>query len=110
MPVVRHSRDFWEQASREVDRGFRVVEVARRLGVRPKTLSWWRWNLGRQKPAGRRATAAPFLPVVVAERPSLGVAVPVPIEIETCGVRLRVEIGGDVGYVAALVAAIRSTC
>ena len=109
MPVVRHEREFWEHASREVDRGARVVDVARRLGVRPRTLSWWRWNLGRQKPAVRRRTAT-FLPVVIGEGRSTPVAMTVPIELEACGVRIRVEIGADVGYVASLVAAIRSRC
>jgi len=116
--TVRHSREFWERATREVERGAAVAEVARRLGVRPGTLSWWRWHLRNEQPKreqrqgrGRASTPiakAEFLPVVVAQ--------PVPagrgglVEIDAGGGRLRVEVGVDVRYVAALVQALRSAC
>lgn len=107
MPVARHDRRFWERACREVERGAKVGAVARRLGVRAGTLSWWRWRLRREEPAPRRRRRAEFLPVVVAEP---AVVAPCAVEVEASGVRLRVEIGTDVRYVAALVAAIRTTC
>jgi len=51
---------------------------------------------------------AEFLPVVVDEHvPPASAAA---LELETNGVRIRAEIGADVRYVAALVAAIRSAC
>lgn len=50
---------------------------------------------------------AEFLPIVVAE----GTAMPAAgVELETNGVRIRVELGADVGYVASLIAAIRGAC
>ena len=81
-----------------------MSDVARRLGVKPRTLQWWTWKLRREAGAIR----AEFLPVVVAEQApaALGAA----LELETHGVRLRVEVGSDVAYVAALLAAIRAAC
>jgi len=107
VPVTRHDRGFWERACGEVERGATVSEVARRLGVRAGTLSWWRWNLRRQEPEPRRKKRTAFLPVVVAE-PTHPTATAV--EVEASGVRLRVEVGTDIRYVAALVAAIRAPC
>ena len=106
MPVIRHDREFWERACCEVERGAAISAVARRLGVRAGTLSWWRWNL-RQQVARRDERRAEFLPVVVAEPVGPKSAA---VEIEAGGVRLRVEVGTDIRYVAALVAAIRTTC
>lgn len=107
MPVTRHDRGFWERACGEVERGAKVSEVARRLGVRAGTLSWWRWRLGREAPKPRRPKRAEFLPVVMAEPVRSAPAV---VQVEASGVRLHLEVGTDVGYVAALVAAIRTTC
>jgi hypothetical protein len=105
VPVARHERGFWERACDEVERGAKVGEVARRLRVRAGTLSWWLWKLRRESPKRRRRKPAEFLPVVIAEpvRPAV-------VELEASGVRLRVEPGTDVRYVAELVAAIRATC
>ena len=103
MPV-RHDREFWKRACREVQRGAEVAEVARRLGVRPRTLQWWNWKLQRERSAERTE----FLPVVVGEQAArISTAA---LEVETNGVRIRVELGTDVGYVAALVTAIRAAC
>ena len=78
--------------------------MALRLGVRPRTSQWWSWKLRGGRPAER----AEFLPVVAAERTAL--VSTAPVELETNGVRIRVEPGTDVGYVAALVTAIRAAC
>lgn len=71
--------------------------------MKPRTLQWWSWKLGREQTVER----AQFLPVVVGE-PATPIATAV--ELETSGVRIRVELGTDVRYVAALVAAIRGAC
>jgi transposase-like protein len=101
--AVRHDREFWERACREVRRGAKVGDVARRLGVSPRTLQWWSWKL-RQEPIG----TAEFLPVVATERPTL--VSTAALELETNGIRIRVELGTDVQYVAELVTAIRGAC
>jgi len=71
--------------------------------VKPRTLQWWSWKLRRQS-----TERAEFLPVVVAERAR--VVSTTALELEANGVRIRVEPGTDVEYVAALVAAIRAAC
>jgi hypothetical protein len=65
------------------------------------------WRLRREAPKARRRKPTEFLPVVLAEPVR---SVPAVVEFETSGVRLRVEVGTDIRYVAALVAAIRSPC
>ena len=114
MTTVRRNREFWKSAVREVERGASVSDVARRLRVRPGTLSWWRWHL-RNEPA-KRATVrgrphvakAEFLPVVVT--PTVPVGGAGLVEIAIGDARVRVEVGGDVGYVVALVQALCSAC
>jgi len=106
VPAKRHDREFWERACREVWQGGNSGDVARRLGVRPRTLAWWCWQLGRKKTA-RRNRRAEFLPVVVDHVASTSVA---SIEIETSGVRIRVDVGTDIQYVAGLVNALRASC
>jgi transposase-like protein len=89
-----------------VDAGQSVNAVAERLGVRPKTLSR---RLERERPAKRRPTKRTpgkpaFLPVVLdAVAVKRGA-----LELEVGDVRLRVEPGADVDYVAALVRALRA--
>jgi transposase-like protein len=101
---VRHDREFWERACREVRRGARVADVARRTGVKPRTLQWWSWKLRREPDA----EPAEFLPVVVGDQmPPVSTSA---LELEANGVRIRVEPGTDVQYVAALVVAIRAAC
>jgi transposase-like protein len=84
-----------------------VSEVAQRLGVRPGTLSWWRWQLRREHGAEKLARRQEFVPVVVAEPVS---SVGGTVELAVGAVRLRVEAGVDVQYVAALVNALSSSC
>jgi transposase-like protein len=101
---VRHDREFWERACGEVLRGAKVGDVAPRLGVRPRTLQWWSWKLRRES----TARSPEFLPIVISEHaPAISTAA---MELETSGVRIRVELGTDVQYVAKLVAAIRAAC
>lgn len=113
MTGIRRNREFWERAVREVERGATVSAVAERLGVRPGTLSWWRWHLRRgsestTKRRRRRSARAEFLPVVVAQAARTGGAGLV--EIDAGVARVRFEVGADVSYVVALVQALRSAC
>jgi hypothetical protein len=67
-------------------------------------LQWWSWKFQREP----SADPAEFLPVVVGEQATrVSTAA---LEVETNGVRIRIELGTDVGYVAALVTAIRAAC
>lgn len=103
----RHSRDFWAQLIGEVEQGGSVEAVARRHGVRPRTLIWWRWRLGQgPRRSGRKAR---LLPVVVRERPVVFER-PALVEVVVRDIALRLETGTDVHYVAELVDALRSSC
>jgi transposase-like protein len=93
---MRRGREFWERALAEVAAGERLVDVARRHRVQPRTLSWWRWKL---KSEGQRDPL--LLPVVVASDDS-GV-----VEVRVGDLIMRVACGTDVTYVASLVAALR---
>ena len=110
----RHTRAFWRRLSAAVDRGATIASTAQRYGVRPKTLAWWRWMLRREekkKRPGKRRPAK-LLPIVVrAEAVRETVCSTESIAISVCNdVALRVPVGSDVGYVAALVAAVRKSC
>ena len=98
---VRRDRDFWRQLIAEIEHGDRIADVARRHRVQPKTLTWWRWKL-----RSTRSTTvdARFLPVVVKQA---GARLDSFIELRVRDVTVRVVGGTDVGYVAALVDALR---
>ena len=92
---------FWRRLLAEVDRGATVREVAARRNVNARTLAWWCSRLRRE----RREETVSLLPVVVRGG---AVTHPSPIEIQVSGVTVRVEHGVDVGYVVALVHALRA--
>jgi transposase-like protein len=103
----RRPREFWERLVAEVERST-IERTARQHGVSTKALTWWRWKLGA-KPTVQREPS--LLPVVftageraVEEAPHV-----IAIELDRC-VTFRVPVGSDEQYVAALVAAVRSTC
>jgi transposase-like protein len=69
-----------------------VVDVARRHGVQPRTLSWWRWKLRSDGEVN-----AQFLPVVV--RPQHPVQAS-PVELRVRDLIIRVACDTDVAYVS----------
>lgn len=98
---MRRGREFWKRLVGEVDRGERIVDVARRHRVQPGTLSWWRWKLRSDNAVDGR-----FLPIVVSRRePHVESGA---IELRIRDVDMRFGSGTDVEYVAALVAALRT--
>jgi transposase-like protein len=108
--TTRRSRAVWADLVAEVERsGGSVARTARRHDVNPRTLAWWRWTLRRAEPP---TPAARLLPVVVASVAGAEPHLQHPlVEISFGGdVSLLVPIGSDVGYVAALVEAMRATC
>jgi len=107
MSSGRRSRGSWEQLVAEAERSGSVARTAERHGVSPQRLSWWRWALRREK----GTSSARLLPVVVAGASAHAHAPSVAwLEIVVEGVAIRVPIGSDAGYVAAVIAAIRATC
>jgi hypothetical protein len=104
----KHGREFWAGLSAEVDAGRSVDAVSKRHRVRPKTLSWWRWKLNQApSPSTRKSRNSEFLPVVVTERHAGRGEV---LEVLVDDVRIRLESGTDVAYVARLIDALRRPC
>jgi hypothetical protein len=101
--MARHPRSFWETRVAELDAGESVDDVARRHRVKATTLRWWRSALRREQ-----AEVPAFLPVVVRRAPLLGGAAP--LELVVGDAVLRVPIGADVDYVAALLRAVGLPC
>lgn len=79
--------------------------MAKRHGVRARTLSWWKWRLGcsRTKP---RATPPRLVRVMSVD--ALTVATPQYVELSVDGVGIRVDVRCNVDYLARLVRALRA--
>ncbi|MBI2395092.1 MAG: transposase [Deltaproteobacteria bacterium] len=101
--MARHPRSFWASRVAELDAGESVDDVARRHRVKATTLRWWRSALRREP-----AEVPAFLPVVVRRAPLPAVAEP--LELVVGDAVLRVPVGADVGYVAALLRAVGRPC
>ncbi len=104
----RHTRSFWEGLLAEVQRGESDEAVARRHHVRPRTLKWWRWRLGREG-SRARARAPRLLPVVVKHAPIVEHS-PSDVAVVVADLRVHFQVGTDVGYLAALVGSLRRSC
>jgi transposase-like protein len=85
--MARHGAEWWAKRVEEVAHGGDPHEIARRHGVRARTLLWWRSELRRR---GREAPSkAPrLLPVVVRGAPHAVIAAEPSEDLE-----LLVEIG-----------------
>src|SRR4051794_1728728 len=62
--MERHRADWWAERVEELAQGGDAEEIARRHGVRTRTLIWWRSQLRRKSPA-KTGKKARLLPVVV---------------------------------------------
>ena len=81
-------------------------EFAAEAGVGLAIFQYWLYKLRREREAtAARRAAVPevrLVPVTVTSRPA-----PARLEIRVAGVRLRVPVGTDAGYVARLAIALR---
>jgi transposase-like protein len=109
MAQRRRSREEWKELVREVDGGDSIEQVAKRHGVRARTLAWWRWQLRRGIVARSATKAVQMVPVRVREEPAVVAADDV-VEVLVRGALVRVRIGQDPRYVAELAAALRERC
>jgi transposase-like protein len=104
----RRPRSFWEKLVAEAERVGSVERVAHRHGVTTKSLTWWRWWLRRDARAkakpGSKTKPPRLLPVVTEAG---AVAAGSTIEIAIGDLCVRVQPGTELGYVAALVEALR---
>ena len=110
MATARRSRAEWEQLVREAESCGSIEQVARRHGVRPRTLTWWRWQLRRGTVARSATKAVQVVPVRVraASRP-VDVVDDV-VEVLVRGAMVRVRIGQDPHSIAELAAALGERC
>jgi transposase-like protein len=100
--VKRHPRAYWERLVAEVNAGAAAASVARKHGVRDATLRWWCSRL-------RAASNSSGIRLVAVETAQVAVAVR-HVEIACGRAILRVEVGTDIGYVAALAGALGAEC
>lgn len=106
MAVRRRPREFWERLVAEAERSS-IEQTARHHRVSTKSLKWWRWQIGRQPPTRSEPTLLPV--VFTAGEHAVSPPQPIAIELDDHLI-FRVPVGTDEQYVAALVAAVRSTC
>ena len=110
--MSRHVASWWAKRVDELSRGEDAESIARRHGVKARTLVWWRSELVRR--ARKKPTSAPGprrLPVVVDRSRRAMVSVrddvlDVVVELDTARVVLRGALSPE--HLAALVAAARS--
>lgn len=100
--MVRHTRQFWEKLVGELSRGAALDIVAARHDVRPRTLAVWRRSLAREV-SGRPTPR--LLPVALPAEPFVEKHPNIVIDLKA-GV-IRVDVGTNPEYVAALVRALR---
>lgn len=59
----RRGREFWtKQAKAWKASGLSCTEFAEKLGVKPRTLSWWAWKLGTEASTAKLAKRKPAKP------------------------------------------------
>lgn len=92
----------------EVESEGSVVEVAHRHAVKERTLRWWCWKLRGERRRGAVVAEMPRLLPVVVRGGEVAAEMPRELAVEWEDVRVRVVVGTDAGYVAALLKALRA--
>lgn len=109
--AMRRSRSEWEKLAAEFARsGETREEFCARVGAHVTTFRWWLTELRckRRAPGAGKSKALRLLPVRVREAHDAAPATP--IEVVVRGAALRVAVGTDIAYVAALASALASRC
>lgn len=105
---ARRSSEQWSALLDELSESSESVDAfCRRRGVRRGTLYWWRWKLGTPEREPSTGAAVRLLAVAIS---SIAPTVAGSVVIHVSDLRVHVEAGTDVAYVAALVEALRSRC
>jgi len=73
--------EWTEMVQRWSESGLSAGEFARRAGIEPKRLTWWRWKLSAEPPAPKTKAPLSFLPVRVVDIPTPPEPLRSPIEI-----------------------------
>ncbi len=114
---MRRTRAEWAAWVAEIAAGGSAVEISRREGLRRETLLRWKWRLGHEQRAADKKSVkkssvkhalTSFLPI---ETQALPIAAsPHDVVVELPHLAVRVAVGADPRYVAALVHALRAPC
>jgi len=110
---IRHSRAEWESLIAEMEAsGQSLGRFSARRGLELRTLQWWRWKLRRAAPVvGNAKALVRLIPVDVIESAAAAdVGVGAPVEISLGDLVVRIAVGTEPAYVAALVEALRARC
>jgi transposase len=109
MATERRTRIWWQAAVARWKRsGLSAREFAEREDVSARTLAWWSSTLRRATRVSRgQSQLVPLAPIEI-EVPRIANTISriSHVEIAVSGVIVRVEVGTDVHYVGALVAAL----
>jgi hypothetical protein len=105
--MARHSAAWWAERVEELARGGDAKEMARRYGIRERTLHWWRSELVRRT---RKKPKQRLLPVVVAARRSETGRPELEIVVETGATRMILRGNVSAEHVAAIVTASARAC
>lgn len=102
MRARRSEADWAKLISEFTATGGSPAAFCARRRIKPSTFGWWRWRL-RDAVKAPAAQAIELVPVaVVDDEPAAA-----PVVVAVADVEIRVTVGADVGYVAALVEALR---
>lgn len=105
--MPKRSRQEWETIVAEFHAsGEDKATFAARYDIRPKTLAWWVWSIGRAN--GDETTAE--IELVPVEFPRAAAPGPSAIELEYKGLKVRLPAGTSVEFVGAVLLDLRSTC
>ncbi len=108
--AVRRNRDEWLQLLGMFEAsGETPARFCAKHRISPRTFGWWRWRLRdeRREPVAPERIRLVAVDVKSAAPPAEGVGA---VRIALADFELRVEVGTDVAYVAALVEALRTRC
>jgi hypothetical protein len=107
---ARKSRDEWAAIIAEFEGcGQPLERFCSRRRILAATFRWWRWQLRDADGAPLPTDEVRFVPVDVVRTPP-PVLSTAPVVIVVSGVEVRVDVGADPAYVAALVGELRSRC
>ena len=105
--MARHEAAWSVERLEEFERDGNAAEIARRYGVRERTLLWWRSELRRR---ARTKTRQRLLPVVVASRPIEPGHPEIEVVVEVGPSRMILRGAVSAEHLAALVTAAARAC
>ena len=107
--MERHRAEWWAERLEELAQGGDAEEIARRHGVRTRTLLWWRSHLPRK---ARQATKrkARLLPVVVRATPRTAAPPELEVLVEVGGTRMTLRGAVGAEQLAAIITASMRAC